>query len=183
MLRELRTVRGKQTIRTVLLALAAFNFVVNEAASNEAARSQPPLAFIRNWAITTGAQKALGRSIAEALGFQEEMSGLQIAFTSPAGEGHIALVCDLGRKRLIFLAHLDAERHGLIWMTSEDGLLKGTAVRRDEGVQTADNAQFAQAFEAEKQFFTSILPEVSERSRPLNAPSCRTDANTIAKSI
>jgi hypothetical protein len=84
---------------------------------------------------------------------------------------------------LIFLAHFDADRHGLIWVTSEDGLLKGTAVRGVEGVQAADSAQFAQAFEAEKLFFAGVLPEASERSRPLNAPSCRTDANTIAKSI
>jgi hypothetical protein len=174
---------GKQTIRPVLLALVLLNFGAGEAVSNAAARSQPPLAFIRNWAIATGAQKALGRSIAKALGFQDEMFGLQIAFTSTAGEGHIALVCDLDRKQLIFLAHLDAERHGLIWMTSEDGLLKGTAVRSVEGVKAADNSQFSQAFEAEKQFFASMLPTASNKSQTLNAPSCRTDANAIAKSI
>jgi hypothetical protein len=159
------------------------NFAADEAVSSEAGRGQPPLALVRDWAITTGAQKELGRSTAKALGFQDEMFGLQIAFTSPAGEGHIALVCDRDRKRLIFLVHFYADRHGLIWVTSEDGLLKGTAVRGVEGVQAADSGQFAQAFEAEKRFFAGMLPEDSKRNRPLNAPSCPTDVNTIAKSI
>jgi hypothetical protein len=175
-----------QTIKSILFVfIIASSGVLTGGARGQPAGSQKPLAYIRNWAIETGAAKTLGRSIAGALGYTEEMPGRQIAFTGLTGEGHIALVCDLDRTRLIFLAHFNAERRGLIWLTSEDGVLQRTAVRGPSGAQSAENSQFAKDFEAEKQFFAAVLPDAARRAESnsaRNAPSCR-DGGAIAGSI
>jgi hypothetical protein len=164
------------------LVILPSNSLTNEALA-QTPREQKALGFIGNWAIETGADKKLGRSLAAALGFNDEMSGRQIAFTSMAGEGHIALVCELDKRRLIFLAHLDTRRLGIIWRTSEDGILEATAVRRSDGVHAAENLTYAKDFEAEKAFFAAMLSDARVKDGDRKAPSCGDNRGASAGTI
>jgi hypothetical protein len=150
---------------------------------SQTGREQKPLANLGDWAVQTGAHKTLGRSIAVALGLSQETGGLQIAFTSMSGEGHIALVCDLNGRRQIFLAHLNSMRRGVFWRTSEDGALKATAVRLEDGVHPVENSKYANDFDAEKQFFAAMLSDAAKVESHGRAPSCQAGGGEIAGTI
>ena len=180
----MRLMRHQHGIRLVLVGLMilALGDGIGRAVS-QTGREQEPLATLGDWAVQTGAHKTLGRSIAVALGLSQETGGLQIAFTSMSGEGHIALVCELNGRRQIFLAHLNSVRRGVFWRTSEDGALKATAVRLEDGVHPVENSKYANDFDAEKQFFAAMLSDAAKVESHGRAPSCQAGGGEIAGTI
>jgi hypothetical protein len=122
----------------------------------------------------TGVHHMIGHTVGEALGFEGKIEGNQRAFTNARGEGHFAFVCEMNDRHVVVLAHLDSNRFGTIWLTSDAGVLERSAIRGGDGARQVDNSMVQSSFDEEKHFFVAMeMAEASSISKPcLGWPSC-----------
>jgi hypothetical protein len=130
--------------------------------------------ILSDWVAQTGVHHTIGHIVGEALGFEGKIQGNQRAFTNARGEGHFAFACEMNDRHVVVLAHLDSNRFGTIWLTSDAGVLERSAVRGGDGARQVDNSVFRSSFDEEKQFFLAMeMAEASSISKPcLGWPSC-----------